>query len=564
MMRTVLYLRMSTDRQEASIPQQRDALVAFAGKQGHEIVGEYADEGISGDATHKRKGFQAMIRDAAGGGFDRILCWDQSRFGRFDSIEAGSWIMPLRDAGVSLETMDGGVVDWTDFAGRITFAVATEGKNAFLRDLAKSSLRGMAAKMRHGEGYYGGSTPYGYRRETAIIDRKKITALVPDELTAPIVRRMFENYASANGSLYSVVEMLNREGIRSPCRSKWRPNGCDQWRRSSVRRVLTNPIYAGDIAWGRTMTGKYHARVGDEIVVRKPGQRPAKNVPIIRRDAVPALIDRDLFERTQELLAKRKKATRRPATVRPLSGLVSCGCCGSPMHVDGPHYRCSRGVDFGSGSRCKASAVRGEIALDALAAGLQKNLLAPARFRAVKNRLERLVREERKATATVDTTAHDRRIADLDRQVAEGIARIPLLPKSLVPDMAKGLDALRAQRDALSRQREALGRAQVGDRLPLEDRVEAALAAAYGLRDALREGDADPALVNHLLRSLGVRVSVAPGEATVAVDPMAEIESVETCSVSDPTRDKSHRPLLTFTVAVPAGRPGPKPRRKAG
>jgi len=562
MMRTVLYLRMSTDKQEASIPQQRAALVAFAAKQGHEIVGEYRDEGISGDATHKRKGFQAMIRDAAGGGFDRILCWDQSRFGRFDSIEAGSWITPLRDAGVSLETIDGGVVDWTDFAGRITFAVAQEGKNAFLRDLSRSSLRGMAAKIRDGRGLYGGSTPYGYRRETAIVDRKKITALVPDETTAPIVRRMFENYAAAGGSLYTVVEMLNQEGIRSPCRSKWKPNGCDKWRRSSVRRILTNPIYAGDIAWGRTATGKYHARIGDEVVARRPGQKPVKNVPIVRRDAVPALIDRDLFDRAQELLAKRKKATRRPSTVRPLSGLVTCGCCGSPMHADGPHYRCSRGYDLGRGSRCKATAVRGDIALDALAAGLQKNLLAPARLRAVKARLERLVDAERKECTADDGAALERRIADLDRQVAEGIARIPLLPKSLVPELAKNLDGLRAQRDALTRQREAQGRSQEGDRLPVEERVAQALAAAYGLRDSLRQ--ADPAIINHQLRALGVRVTIAPGEATVAIDPMPEGESGESCSVSDPTRDKSHRPLITFTVAVPAGRPGPRPRRKAG
>jgi len=554
-MRTVLYLRMSTDRQEASIPQQRDALVAFAVKQGHEIVGEYVDEGISGDATHKRKGFQAMIRSAAGGGFDRILCWDQSRFGRFDSIEAGSWIMPLRDAGVSLETMDGGVVDWTDFAGRITFAVAQEGKNAFLRDLSRSSLRGMAAKIRDGQGFFGGSTPYGYQRETAIVDRKKITALVPDEITGPIVRRMFENYAAAGGSLYSVVEMLNAEGIPSPY-------GRPQWRRSSVRRVLTNPIYAGDIAWGRTMSGKYHARIGDEIVARKPGQKPAKNVPIVRRDAVPALVGRDLFDRAQELLSKRKKATRRPGTVRPLSGLITCGCCGSPMHADGPHYRCSRGVDFGHGSRCGGSVVRGDAALEALAAGLQKNLLAPARLRAVKARLERLVETERKEAATGDASPLERRIDDLDRQISEGIARIPLLPKSLVPEMAKGLDALRAQRDSLSRQREALGRAQEGDRLPVEARVAAALAAAYGLRDALQKED--PGILNNLLRALGVHVAVEIPMATVVVDPMSESESVETCSVSDPKRNKSHAPLITFTIAVPACRPGPKPRRKAG
>jgi site-specific DNA recombinase len=554
-MRCMLYLRMSTDKQEASIPQQREALIAFAAKQGHEILGEYLDEGISGDATHKRLGFQRMIRDAAGGGFDRILCWDQSRFGRFDSIEAGSWITPLRDAGVSLETVDGGITDWSDFAGRITFAVAAEGKHQFLRDISRTSLRGMTAKVREAKGFYGGSTPYGYRRETVITGKSRISTLIPDEITAPVVRRMFENYTAAGGSLYSVVEMLNGEGVPSP-------NGRAQWRRSSVRRVLTNPVYAGDYVWGKAMSGKYHARVGDEIVVRRPGQRKAKNEPIIHRDAVPAIADRKLFDTVQELLRNRKKATRRPATTRPLSGLITCGCCGSPMHVDGPHYRCSRGVDFGHGSRCNGSVVRGDLALEAVAAGLQKNLLAPARLRAVKARLERFVEDQRKECATTDTAALERQIASLDRQVSEGIARIPLMPKGLVPELAKNLDGLRAQRDALTRQRDATGKAREGDRLPVEDRVAQAIAAAYGLQDALRQ--ADPSLVNHHLRGLGVRVSVTVPTATVVVDPMPAGEIVETCSARVPRRDKSHAPLITVTVPLLAVRPGPKPRAKAG
>ena len=534
-MRCVLYLRMSTDRQEDSIPQQREALLSFAVKRDHEVVGEYLDEGISGDATRKRKGFQKMVRDAADGGFDRILCWDQSRFGRFDSVEAGSWVTPIRDAGVSLETIDGGVVDWNDFGSRITFAVATEGKNAFLRDLSRSSLRGMAAKIRAGGGIYGGSTPYGLRREVELVGSKPITTLVPDDATAPVVRRIFEEYVSTSGSLYSAVEMLNRDGIRSPCRSRWKPNGCDQWRRSSVRRILMNPIYAGDISWGRTASGKYNSRVGEEIVPRRPGQKPMQNVPIVHRDAIPAIIERDLFDRAQGLLKSRKKSTRRSGTVRPLSGLLTCGCCGSSMHVDGPHYRCSRGVDFGHGTRCKASVIRAEVALDALSDGLREQLLAPQRLRAVKARLEAIVSEEQKQCAAGAPPAVEKRIADLDREVADGVARIPLIPKGLLPDLLKRLDALRGESDNLKRQVGAIKKAQQGGKLPVEDRVTRAIAAANTLKKALRDGS--PATLNHLFHQLGVRVKVSPAIASVTVDPVPDPESVESCSVS--VRDRT-------------------------
>ena len=90
-----------------------------------------------------------MIKDAAKCRFKAILRWDQDRFGRFDSLEAGYWIKPLQDADVVLVTMDQGVIDWNDFAGRIIFGIRQEGKHQFLKDISHNSSRGkMAAAMR--------------------------------------------------------------------------------------------------------------------------------------------------------------------------------------------------------------------------------------------------------------------------------------------------------------------------------------------------------------------------------------------------------------------------------
>src|SRR5262245_46792682 len=160
--RAVCYYRMSSDRQETSIPDQRVEVEALAAKSGYQIVRAYKDEGISGDATEKRRGFQQMLRDAKEkGDFEVILCWDQDRFGRFDQLEAGYWIKPLRDAGVRLETVAQGRIDWDDFAGRIVYAVQQEGKHAFLRDLSRNSVRGMHRRAKDG-GWLGGPVPYGH------------------------------------------------------------------------------------------------------------------------------------------------------------------------------------------------------------------------------------------------------------------------------------------------------------------------------------------------------------------------------------------------------------------
>ena len=88
--RAVSYYRVSTEKQEASIPAQRGEVEAYATKHGYTIIREYKDEGISGDATEKRVEFQKMLSDAKErGDFEVVLCWDQDRFGRFDPLEAG-------------------------------------------------------------------------------------------------------------------------------------------------------------------------------------------------------------------------------------------------------------------------------------------------------------------------------------------------------------------------------------------------------------------------------------------------------------------------------------------
>ena len=58
---------MSSDKQDASPQQQRDELTKLAARDGFHVVGEYFDDGISGDATSKRHAFQRMIADAGKG-----------------------------------------------------------------------------------------------------------------------------------------------------------------------------------------------------------------------------------------------------------------------------------------------------------------------------------------------------------------------------------------------------------------------------------------------------------------------------------------------------------------
>jgi len=317
----VAYIRMSDRKQEASPDQQRAEVAKLAAKFGYKIIREYFDSAISGDATEKRKGFLQMHRDACNGrDFDVILCWDQDRFGRFDSIEAGYWIKPLRDVGVKLVTVAQGPVDWTGFAGRMVNAIQTEAKHAYLVDLSRNVLRAKLAASLRGE-WTGGAPPFGY----LIVDKH----LVPDPLTAPIILRIFEDY-DRGLSLRDIAAALNRDRVPTV-----RGKG---WRFPLVRRYLTDPVYIGTWVWPKSPEGKYHHATADGIQdgpsTRKGRHyRPGENPIIIPNNHKP-IVGRGLFDRCGVKLKENTlnkspyKAKREPYL---LAGLLKCAHCNGSM-----------------------------------------------------------------------------------------------------------------------------------------------------------------------------------------------------------------------------------------
>ena len=101
----VAYYRMSTDKQDASIPRQRSAVTKYASAHGYDIINEYADEGISGAATEERHGFLQMMDACASGRWGTILCDDLARFGRENSIRAGKYVWPIEQYGILITSI---------------------------------------------------------------------------------------------------------------------------------------------------------------------------------------------------------------------------------------------------------------------------------------------------------------------------------------------------------------------------------------------------------------------------------------------------------------------------
>jgi len=137
----VCYFRMSKDDQENSIERQQGQVYPYAAARGYNIVREYKDEGIAGwKSGLDRPEFNRMLRDAQRGQFKRILCDDVDRFGRFDIHKYGAIVDPLRNAGVRLETVAQGLIDWDDTLSQVNDAIRMVFKREQSNDTARRVL----------------------------------------------------------------------------------------------------------------------------------------------------------------------------------------------------------------------------------------------------------------------------------------------------------------------------------------------------------------------------------------------------------------------------------------
>ena len=495
----VLYLRMSDDRQERSITDQRAELLTYATKHGYRILREYSDSGVSGDNTKRRAGFLRMRKDAQNGEFQVILSWDQDRFGRFDPIEGGYWILPFRNAGVRLETMAQGRIDWNDFAGRLLYLVQQEAKHAYLRDLSRNVLRGQVAKAREGRGA-DGSAPYGYRLDE---DRRVI---VPKE--AAVVRRIFDEYLSA-GAIRGVAASLNADGIPSP-RGK-------QWRASTIRSLLVNKKYTGDFIWGKYAAGYYYGVNDGEIIPRQKTDKRQFTSPIEHRDHFEAIIDRKLFGAVQKRLKRQQRDTsplRQKGQRFLLTGLLKCGHCGYAMI--GYHwnrkktgervkmYTCSS-HHFQGKKVCTRNTIPEASLLDCVVRIVQQRYLSSGNLDQLRDAIRQQQTQDSQPEP-LDTDGIRKRVAELDRLIDNGAERIFSAPSSLTSTLYKKLEQLRAERDRFRAQLEDAKRQHNGADQQGTEEVEKAISALQDLSGAF-EG-ADPANTRELLASLVSRVDL--------------------------------------------------------
>lgn len=426
-MRCVLYLRVSTDEQATSIKDQRRVLTEYAKKNAYKIVGEFVDEGISGDATEKRHAFQEMMRESPKKKWELILCWDQDRFGRFDALEAGYWIKPMRDAGIALETVGQGRIDWSDFASRIVWSINQEAKHGFLKDLARSSLRGSIQRARSGAA--NGRNPYGYRKgedgHYVFDDDDKVEA----------VRRVFRQRLMGKGYRLIALDM-NNAGIKAP--------GGGKWSHDSVRLILERAeVYAGTAFYGRRHRGKYVTSNQGSVGLTAGNQRENPD-PIKVENAHPPIISAEVCHRVSDMRQLKRHSTgERPGAA--LAGLLKCGRCGETMYfkTHSKGYLCGKYVRGHGCSHCFVAEDRIQKAVSNLIINICGGSL-DAVTKAIKKKLESEKRP--------DVQGLKASLTATDAKIARAMDRLLIVNSRLVPELESRIMEMREARGRIADQ----------------------------------------------------------------------------------------------------------------
>lgn len=308
-LRAAAYCRVSTESegQETSYDTQVAVYTRrITAQPDWELVGIYADRGLSGTQAQRRPEFLRMVKDSEEGRIDLILCKSISRFSR-NTLDAVTYIRKLRDLGIRLIFEKEGI----DTAGEFTEMFIT-----VLAAFAQEESRSLSENIKWGKrkramnGQPPLYPPYGFRKE------EEEMAIVPEE--AAVVRWIFDAYehgmaiAEITGTLLAneVPAPVIREGV------------VGRWEDSRIWNMLNNMKYAGHILTQRRFTPDF--LTGKQV--KNTGQLPRYLV----EDHHEGIVPQKQFDRVSRILAM-KSTSREREEQYPYAGRLKCPYCGNSL-----------------------------------------------------------------------------------------------------------------------------------------------------------------------------------------------------------------------------------------
>ena len=277
-----------------------------------EYVKGYVDEGLSAATTKNREDFHRMVEDGKAGAFDLIITKEITRFAR-NTLDSILYTRELLGSGV-------GVFFQNDNIN--TFDEDSELRLTIMSGIAQDELRKLSSRVKFGHAQaiknsvvLGNSRIFGYVKDGG--------RLVIDETEAPMIRELFELYATGEYSMKQIETIFWDKGYRNH-------NG-KKIAHTTMSNLIANPKYKG-----------YY--VGNKVKVIDLFTKKQKFLPpeewVMFKDEtgeiVPAIIDEELWDKANAVLKKRSEDVKGRQGIcnhaNLLTGKLYCTHCGAAYY----------------------------------------------------------------------------------------------------------------------------------------------------------------------------------------------------------------------------------------
>ena len=310
-----LYLRKSRMEEgldtDTVLAKHQKALLDYARAHSIHILETYP-EVVSGESLFARPQMLRLLEDVEEGRYGCVLVMDLDRLSRGRMKDQGIILDAFRESGTLIVTPEK-VYDLEDEIDEEYAELKTFLSRREYKIINKRLRRGLQQSI--DAGCYVANAPYGYQR--AYVDRKPTLEICEPE--AEFVRMMFALYTSGYGCI-SVARHINALGAK--------PRRGTEFNRTSVAKILSNPTYIGKVVWNQ----KKHIKKGGKGNAKHLTVRQPKDKWTVTDGIHPAIVDKEIFDKAQEIMTGRFIPSHRDGTVKsPLVGLVKCSNCGGNM-----------------------------------------------------------------------------------------------------------------------------------------------------------------------------------------------------------------------------------------
>lgn len=297
-LKVCMYLRKSREDRDSSadepievtLQRHEKTLLAYS-KEKKINVSEIKKEVVSGESLSKRPKMIEMLEEIEDGLYNAVLVMDIDRLTRGGMLDQGIILSTFKNNNIKIITLDK-MYDLNDDLDEDMVDFSAFFARKELKMIKKRLNRGRMKSVEEGS-YIGGFAPYGYNYNKLT---KKLE-INPEE--SEIIKLIFDLYVNQDMGDMKIANLMRERNIKTKFNKIWD--------KTTVRKIITNPIYIGKTRWGQT----------------------SSKVPFKEYDGKhEPLIEEDMYYKAQEITKNRyiPRVKNSYAERNPLSGLVKCTC----------------------------------------------------------------------------------------------------------------------------------------------------------------------------------------------------------------------------------------------